>query len=442
MVHGASGRSADVSGRQEFAIATGSVDITPPTRVPLASYRGLRKPTFDTVADALEADVVVLHQGGEPAAVLVSADLLYVGAEICDRVFKALAGRVARERIFLGATHTHFAPATEKSLPALGQVAQEYLEYAATRIIALIERLLAAPPAPAVCRYHEGAAHHSINRRRARFGLWKRYPFIGFRTEIAPNEDAPRDDLIRVLTLTGPDGRLGAICWAFACHPNTFPQIDSVSAEYPGRVRQLLRKQFGPIPVLFWQGFSGNINPYRTSSGAGREDGQRPRFVAQTISQWQEWADSLAEKVRLAVATPGRPVDGPVVGEVRSLGVRELGLRSDKQLTCQKISFGSGLVICGLSAEVAVEYVARLRAVLPSRVVIPVGCTEDVFGYLPVDEMIGGGGYEVRGFLRRFGLRGRFHRDVAGIVERRLLVPDGGGPQPMAAAGLSGGPVS
>lgn len=411
--------------QHQFAVTAGSVDITPAVRVPLASYRGLRKPTFDAVADGLEASAIVLRTAGESPVVFVSADLLYVGTHICNLIFEALAGRVPREQILLAATHTHFAPATAESLPALGNVSQEYLDFAAKRIVGLLTRLLDTPPVAAACRYHEGPAHHSVNRRRSRFGISRVYPYIGFHVNISPNEDGPRDDLIRALMLTEPGGRVCAICWSYACHPNALPCIDSVSAEYPGRVRQFLRSRFGPVPVLFWQGFSGNINPYRIAQRPATGDHILPQFVTPTLSEWESWADSLAQAVHLAVSTPGTPVAGPAACQVRSMDVSELGLRSNRQLVYRQISFGGDLVVCGLSAEVAVEYVGRLRAVLRPGKIIPVGCTDEVFGYLPVDEMIGDGGYEVRGFLRRFGLSGRFRRDVCATVERRLFLASG-----------------
>jgi hypothetical protein len=429
MVPRASEGPAHVSDWQhEFTIAAGSVGITPERRMALAGYRALRKHVFDTVFDELEANVLVLHGTSESTVVMVSVDLLYAGAYICNRIFEACAGRVSRERILIAASHTHYAPATEASLPGLGSVTQDYLDYVATRVVGLIQQLLDAPSASAACHYHEGVALHSVNRRRSRFGISSRYPYIGIHTEIAPNEHGARDDLIRVLTLTEPGGRVCAICWSFACHPNTFPRIDCVSAEYPGRVRQFLRKRFGPIPVLFWQGFSGNINPYRISEIGGHEIERRQKFIAPTLPEWERWADSLSEAVETAISTPGTPIGGPISCQMRSIGVRELGLRSGKQLVYRKIAFGRDLAICGLSAEVAVEYVGRLRAILPAAKVIPIGCTDDVFGYLPVDEMINDGGYEVRGFLRRFGLSGNFRRDIWSVLECRLFEePERGG---------------
>lgn len=444
MVSGESGPPPDVNAdcnrisgdeRHAFAIATGTVGITPTTCVPLGSYRSLRKPAFDAVADELEANVLVLRAGTGLPTLFVSADLLYVGAYICDRIFAGLADRLPRDRILVAASHTHFAPATDESLPGLGRVSQEYLEFAATRILDLATRLLDARAEPVVCRYHEGTTRHSINRRRTRFGIARSYPYLGFHTDISPNEHGPRDDLIRALTLTRPDGRVGAICWSFACHPNTFPHIDSVSAEYPGRVRELLRRRFGAVPVLFWQGFSGNINPYRAVQSATTGDDGRSKFVSPTLSQWNVWTDSLAESVRQVVSTPGKPLGGPVTCDMRSMEVRELGLRSEKRLTYRKISFGGDLALCGLSAEVAVEYVTRLQELFPLVKVVPVGCIDEVFGYLPVDEMIDRGGYEVRGFLRRFGLKGTYRRDLSAIVERRLFAaPDAGRHEPRTAA--------
>jgi hypothetical protein len=103
------------------------------------------------------------------------------------------------------------------------------------------------------------------------------------------------------------------------------------------------------------------------------------------------------------------------------LGVQELGLSTVKRLVFQEIRLGSGMAICGLNAEVAVEYVEIMARLFAPALVIPVGCVGGVFGYLPASSMLPEGGYEVRGFVPRFGLRGKFAGDVSAIVENRLL---------------------
>ncbi len=409
----------------EWTFAAGTVDITPRQPVPLASYRQLRKENYDSVVDALEVNAVVLEDGHGTLAVLVALDLLYVGPCISERVASALSDRIPRERIFLAASHTHFAPATDPSLPALGPVVPEYLEFVCARVVEMLERLLVSPRIPVTCLYQEGQAAHSVNRRVTRFGVSRHYPFVGFHTEIRPNERGPRDDEVRVVKVRDAGGRIAAVCWGFACHPNTFPELDCVSAEYPGRVRRRLRERFGAIPVIFWQGFSGDVNPYRAVGAQQAPQARLPRFVPPTRVEWEDWADSLAERVCALVDGSDRPIGGPITGERRAMPLTELGLRSEKRLTRQTIYLGDNLAIVGMSAEVASGYLDRMRRRLEATDVIPVGCTDEVFGYLPVDEMIPYGGYEVRGFLRRFGLRGRFRRDVATVVERRLFPPDG-----------------
>lgn len=407
----------------EYEIAAGRIDITPTAPIALAGYRAHRKPTFDSIADGLEANVVVIRARGE-IAVFASLDLLYVGSYISEHVLKTLECRVPRERIFLAATHTHYAPATEESLPALGDVSTPYREFVARRLVELIDDLLDEVGSPATITYHEIKVAQSVNRRVRRFSVGRHYPYVGVRTVIAPNESGERDDVVRVLVLRAQDDRILAIGWSYACHPNTFPERDSVSSEYPGRVRQTLRRRMGDIPILFWQGFAGNINPFGYASGEAGHDRPPHSFFVPSAWQWTDWCDRLAHAVSRIVTESGLAVRGAIECRVRSMNVSELGPKSGKKLVCRTVGFGGDLTICGLSAEVVAEYVAPVRSALPATAVIPVSCIEDVYGYLPVGDMVAQGGYEADGFMARFGLHGRFRRDVHELIINRLL--DGG----------------
>src|ERR1700683_2545011 len=97
-----------------YSIASGSTDITPQARIPLAGYSALRKATFERVADPLEANVIVLRRGVD-AVVFVAFDFMYVGAFLRYGIVKALSGRIPRESIFASAGHTHSGPPTEDS---------------------------------------------------------------------------------------------------------------------------------------------------------------------------------------------------------------------------------------------------------------------------------------------------------------------------------------
>ena len=410
-----------------YSMAAGAVDISPQRPIPLAGYSTLRKSVYERVADPLEANVVILRSGGVPAA-FISVDLMYVGASLVDKVLQGIAGQIRSDRIFLTASHTHFGPPTETSLPVLGAVTPEYVEFVAQRIIALMLELLDKSFTDVALEYGEAAAQHSINRRSRAFGLRRTFPFVGSQMRIKPNTAGPRDDVIRLICVRGCDQSILAVCWSFACHPVGFPHLNDVSADFPGVVRNMLRSAFGNIPVVFWQGFSGNIRPLvppGTYGDAGALQG-RASFAPLSQAQWTEWSRSLGERVLEAVRTRGATIRGPISCTERSLSLNDLGLGSKKQVVLQEIGLGNNVAVCGINAEVAVEYVAviqRLRA--PVRV-IPVGCVGDVFGYLPTSAMVPEGGYEVQGFLSRFGLNGRFARDVGAIVEGKLLRPIAG----------------
>ena len=405
-----------------YFITSGFVDITPEGPLPLAGYRGLRKPNFDGVCDPIEANVVILRSNGSSLA-LISLDLLYVGAYLQEQIVQGLSGRVAASGILLSASHTHFAPATEKSLSILGPVNQDYLKFVAERVIGLALRLFNEQGSAVSLEYFEGIASHSINRRKKKFGIIRGFPFLGSRVKIVPNISGPRDDMIRLIRARDQNGRDLAICWSYACHPIGFPKINDLSAEYPGVVRKMLRAEYGDIPIVFWQGFSGNISPYRLWRTSGPHTSNPEfEFVSPSLNDWTEWAASLARCVIAAAKGTGTPVRGPISHRFTTLALGELGLVSNKKLGFSEMGIGPNLVICGLTAEVAVEYGEILREMHAPARVIMVGCVGDVFGYLPVDTMVSEGGYEVVGFIKRFGLTGSFSSNVSSIVKDRLFL--------------------
>src|SRR5207237_10367798 len=77
-----------------------------------------------------------------------------------------------------------------------------------------------------------------------------------------------------------------------------------------------------------------------------------------------------------------------------------------RHMTLQRLSFDPGLHLAAASAEPVTAYGAMVRGVFRGSV-MPVGCIDTVFGYLPTAAMVGERGYEDSGFTRSFGLAGR-----------------------------------
>jgi len=415
--------------------AAEGTDITPGRSVPLAGFRA-RTAAYETVADRLEANAVLLTDGGT-RLVLLGVDVLYVGPRIRAELLERLRGVVLPGELLLCASHTHFAPATDPTKPLLGRVDDAYVEELLGRLETLVRRTLAVQRAATV-RYAEGFADHSINRRLLRKFTVDRSGLRFNAMLSAPNPLGPRDERVRVMTIHGPSHEVLAVIWNYACHPVGYPERLMVSADFPGVVRAALRQRYGlRIPVVFLQGFSGDTRPGNSDPRRGLVDRLKavmrgPRFHGFTADEWRCWATGLATAVLRAVGDATS--DGQALPGLVSTGRIEVPIQRfvsdaapDRSVSFQVANLGDCVILVAISAEPVVDYVRSVQALFPAYRVVPVGYVDDVFGYLPTREMLAQGGYEVDGFLESLSLRGPLQSDVEAECLRAL--------QGLAAAG-------
>jgi hypothetical protein len=419
--------STATSSTSQTTLSAGRVDITPTRPVPLAGFLGVRG-AYAGIADPLEANAIVLGSEGRRAAV-VSVDTLYVGT-LRERVHAHLGAALEPHELFMGASHTHFAPATDPWLERLGPCDEEWLELAGRRIAGLIDSLVSCEATPCAARYREGESSHGINRRRPGWQLRLRpLPHPRRRTGFQPNPHGPTDPSIRVLALCEQDGQTPrAVLWSAACHPVLFPDRDNVSSEFPGVVREALRARWGEdLPVVFLQGFAGDVRPRLVAHAPGWLDRCRdmlsgPQFTSPDREQWQRWAEALAGSVLELWDEPAESVTGALETRRIERDLRELVPRdtSGRSLALQRIGFGSELCIAGVSAEPMTRHVAAVRQLSSTRRTIPVGYIDRTYGYLPTTAMIAEGGYEVDDFRPFFSLAGPTIPDPDAFFEAQL----------------------
>lgn len=404
----------------------GFTDITPPFPVPLAGFSG-RTGNYSTVNDPLEANVLVIKSDAS-RVIILSVDLLYASRALRSGILNRLEGLVKDEELFLAATHTHFAPSVDDTKPAMGTASSGYVDFAAGRIADLIGGLLQDNCyEQARLIYKTQSCDHCVNRRRL-CRTKALSPASKKRARMQPDFKSPRDKQIRAVSITGSGGNILAFLWNYSCHPVCFPFADRVSADYPGRVRAYLRQRHGAaLPVIFLQGFSGNLRPPAfkrppTGSGILRYLAGRvlngPRFGPFTLEEWDGWSNGLCRSA--ASLLPCSTNIEVTCGEVRSARVsiplEKLGLEGSAPLTIHAVNLGENIKMIGMSAELVYEYAAILEKLFQGVRVIPVGCIDHVFGYLPTSSMLPEGGYEADGFLPWFGLSGLFTKNFQEIV--------------------------
>jgi len=406
----------------EFLISAGSVDITPRRPVMLGGYYKRTAP-FTAVASRLEANVLLIR-GASSRVAIVSTDLLYPGETLRAQLVENLGLAAKGEELFFCASHTHYAPMTAPSMPRLGIVDLEYVQYVATQITALIKSIEHQGEA-CVCTYHEGRADHSMNRRLVRLRMTR--SGLAWSSGFGPNPNGDRDESVRILKFSKPGGKPSAVIWNYACHPTDFPDFLQVSAEYPGIVRSRLRSELGDIPILFLQGFSGDVRPPFSGRSAGIAGFARrvlvgPQFRQPLRSEWEEWSNSLAE----LVASFAR--SAPPSLQINSLMLKRVevpenefaaGGSGNKSLVWHLIDCG-GFRIVGINAEPVVKYRRLLEESLAGEPLLTVGCLDQPVCYLPSDNMIAERGYEVEGFRTLFNFDARFRNRLQDAVIRRF----------------------
>lgn len=415
-----------------------SVDITPEGPTPLGGYAG-RKQLWTSVSSRLEANAVLLADG-DARILFVSADLLYFGAELTSSIAAhASKAGIAREHIILTASHTHFAPATDSAMPLLGEVDADYLRQLKMKLFGLIDAVLSAKTEAVRIEAGRVRIDVNVNRRRrwplpvlTREGLRLRPSVV-----MAPAPSGPKDDFVDVLRIVDRRHKVICVLWKYGCHPVCFPETLSVSSEYPGHARRRLREKLNEdIPVIFWQGFTGDVRPNLGGKASWTDRLQTlrrgPTFRAPGMAEWRQWADQIADALIAGVTKPSPvAVVGPLNVTATDVPISALldtvpPQPLNRTMTIQRIEFGERLTVTFVAAEVCSPYLKMLGA---SETNICVGYAGDVFGYLPSEPQAREGGYEGGGYLSRFGLRGRlrpgFERKVLEAVQRLRAPAEG-----------------
>jgi hypothetical protein len=351
--------------------------------------------------------------------VIVTADLIGFPREFRDRMEKEVGERyrLGRESLLLGPSHTHSGPelrawrATQASdlPPEQVELSKQYGEVLHGKHVDLVGRAL-ADLAPAQLSYMHARAGFAMNRR-----LQTDRGYV-----IAPNADGPVDHDVPVLRVDGPDGKLRALLFGYACH-NTTLDFYQFCGDYAGFAQQYVEQAHPGAVALFMIGCGGDQNP-------------TPR---RTLDWAKQHGQALANAVEAALVTRPRLVRGPLRVALDEVSLELTDPPSVEQLRQQAKSadkyerrnaeellaelektgrvstvypylvhvaqFGDGLTMIGLAGEVVVDYSLRLKAELAGAPVWVAGYCNDVFGYVPSQRVLQDGGYEARGAILYYG---------------------------------------
>ncbi len=363
----------------------------------------------------LEVNGVIL-ESNNIRVLIISVDTLFIGHHLRSKLETYFSGRIDPIELFISATHTHSAPMLDFDKPELGVPNIYYFHSVLNQIIELCEELLNNENKSEA---FFSAVHYDsnigISRRKKRFiGEGRDHILEMNKTFNLPNykeKVSQPTTLIKISNIYGDS----AIIWNQACHPVSIPPSFGHSPGYIGVGRELLRKQLGfETPVIFLQGFSGDIRPNSTRKIKKFSDLIKrvlfgKQFAIFDSNQYFTWLsllqNEILSQITLLVNANERESDNlKLTRELKQWSDFQIDSElSNRFLSKHTIAFDSFKII-GFSGEV-LSKISSLLSKDNADIVLPVGCIDATFGYLPDSESIKLGGYEVNGYWPYFNIK-------------------------------------
>jgi len=423
-----------------FNIGCAQMDITPP--LPMLMGGAFLKYETDELHDPIMASCIVADDGLTRVA-YASCDLGSVSRDmvqsIRDRVSRETG--TPRENLFVMATHNHAGPTVQ------GQRDRPFADDDKSALIDQTRATLADDIAACMIRAHENRMPARMGYGRGRFesgafnrrfimsnGCSRMHGGGGFERL---RSEGPVDRDAQAVWFEDPAGRPLAVMVSYAAHPTNFYGTKTITADFPGFMRQTLQSVLGDdVPVLYLQGACGNImcqdidtpnaprglvNALRTGRGlAGetlrlmsenlprRDDvhvsachrmlnipyrENPPLPFAEAEEKWAYYQTRWQEFLRLDIEERGA-----IHGALRLAGYRKDSATEEAEIAA--FSLGDVFFVTN-PAELFVEYQLDVKERFKGRNVIMTEQTNGRISYVPTPLAHALGGYET--IISRFG---------------------------------------
>jgi hypothetical protein len=319
----------------------------------------------------------------------------------------------------------------DSNKPLLGVADKEYVEFVKGKIDKLIHEIVGKQKAEVEIYFGVNESDAGISRRKHFIGFRKNFPFIKRRVLFIPNSSKEINKEITTIAIKDKFGNMFSILCNYSCHPVVYPNENNVTAHYPGVIREKIREKYGKdVSFIFLQGFSGDIRP-RVIKKADTIKEKIKKIILGNVgfgsfnmTEFKEWASSIANMVLGSIEKLKRVEELEFKSFFTTICLDEvIYFRDDKNSKKMEIRvfyFNKKNAIIMFSAEPVNEYLKKLRNVFKDTDIICVGYMGDVFGYLPVNNMIKYGGYEVEDFFKLFNIDGRYKEKIESKLLKKI----------------------
>lgn len=427
-----------------YQVGSATLDITPPVGIKLAGFAALVDPSTSVELPLRVVACFIADEAGTET-LLVTAELIgfYDKApEFRKRISEATG--VDPQNIVLNVTHTHAGPCfREMDAKKKGPLDMDYYR----RLLDTVVK------ASVQAKTNRHPSHIAMRTVTYPFGVSRRRPDGKGGVVWAPYPEGIADSVVSIMEVRhAQNDELSAVLFSYGCHPTSRATLD-IGGDFVGFAYQELDKRNPGVDWGFFQGFAGDVKP----AYAVKEDGSQFTHAHsdQVREQGVKWANLILD-------TLDSEESEKVMGELRvrfetiplalrrpSLELHQQFLHSELEVSrrwaeanpyqedatelepidfeIQVVAFGNSVAWVFLAAEISAGYAQPLRERLGRqyKVVVPVGYSNRMIGYVPTAAQIPEGGYEVY-FASQHSNRPGFYTEEAeeqilSTVERLLF---------------------
>lgn len=400
--------------------------ITPQKPIYLSGY-ATRNHASDGVILDLWAKALAIEDAKGGRVVIVTTDIIGLPRSLSDLIAARVQKDYGLDRaaLLLNSSHTHTGPLIRGNLnlmfelkPEEQQVVDEYGLKLADSIVAVVGAAL-ADLSPANLSFGNGQAGFAVNRRQP----------TPKGVQIGVNPAGPTDHDVPVLKVLGPDGKLRAVLFGYACHNTTLTgEFYKISGDYAGFAQRGIEQAHPGATALFMMlcGADQNPNP-RSKLELAEQHGatlaaEVNHVLGGKLRRVRGPIRAAFQTVELAFAPQTRETFEARLSETNPWRVRhaQLMLRTYDErrlIRCypypvQAVSFGKDLTLVALGGEVVVDYALRVKKEYGLKGVVVAGYSNDVMSYIPSLRVLREGGYEPAESMIYYGQPGPYDEEV------------------------------
>ncbi|MEL7587567.1 MAG: neutral/alkaline non-lysosomal ceramidase N-terminal domain-containing protein [Prolixibacteraceae bacterium] len=422
LIAGMYGWAGNRPGQAGWKAGVAKMVITPKEPLWMGGYAVRDKPADGKLHD-LWAKALFLEDASGNKALLITADLVAFPKVVSDRIRDGLQAKMglSRAQIILNSSHTHSGPVLSEALTDIypmddsqKQQVEQYTDWLAGQIVALGQK--AQKDAEGVTIYSQnGVVRFQVNRRH------NTEKNVTAQTALS----GPNDFAVPVLKITDKKGKIKALAFGYACHP-TVLGLYQWSGDYAGFAQIELEKKYRGATALFFQGAGADMNPMpRHTVALAQQFGQE--LAAAVVRVLNEEMKALDPELATAYSeidlelNPAFSKDE--LERLKSMEKTEKGYLAYKSKWAERMlteldrhgklpasypypvqvwRIGDQL-LTALGGEVLVSYSIQLKRILGSGLFV-LGYSNDVMTYIPSEDEIRRGGYEVESAPMVYGM--------------------------------------